>query len=379
MRFKSLLGAVLLGAAGVIGCGGGDTVGGGGKGEEKVQVAKAGKPSGELTISNWPGYVDPGKKGTLAEFEAATGVKIKYIEDINGNSELFGKMQPQLERGESGGRSIFVVTGYMARQMWDLGYLQEIDHADLPTVFQNLRKSLPTPVLDPKRRYSIPWQGGMTGISVNTKEAPDINSIKDLFDPKYKGRVSMTNDIHEVPPLIMKADGIDPETATTEDWLAAIEKVGAAAEAGQIRAFASNDYTEDMTSGNTVAAVGYSGDGGLIANDDVEWRMPDEGCIFWSDDMVIPIGAPNTEAAIEFMNFVYDPDVQADIAAYVNYLTPVEGVEDVFAEKNPKLLENELIFPSEKFTKKCTAQLSPPGTPEQVRKVEEAWADVTSG
>jgi spermidine/putrescine transport system substrate-binding protein len=189
----------------------------------------------------------------------------------------------------------------------------------------------------------------------------------------------MTNDIHEVPPLVMKANGIDPEKATTEDWLAAIEKVGKAAASGQIRAFASNDYTEDMTSGNTIAAVGYSGDGGLIANEDVEWRMPEEGCIFWSDDMVIPIGAPNTAAALEFMNFVYDPKVQADIAAYVNYLTPVEGVEDVFAEKNPKLLKNQLIFPTEEFTKNCTAQLSPPGNPEQVRKVEKAWADVTSG
>lgn len=372
-------GSLLIIVLGLVACGGDEAVGGGGAADAEVQVAEAGPASGELTISNWPGYVDPGQNGTLAEFEDETGIKISYIEDINSNTGFFGKMQPQLERGDSGGRSIFIVTGYLAKQMWDLGYLQEIDHADVPAVFDNLRTSLPTPVLDPDRRYTVPWQGGMTGLSVNTAEAPDITSVNDLFDPKYKGRVSMTIDIHETPPLVMMADGIDPREATPEQWLDAIEKIADAADSGQIRAFATNDYTEDMTSGNTVAAIGYSGDGSLIANEDVEWRMPDDGCVIWSDDMVIPVGAPNTAAALEFMNFVYDPEVQADIAAYVNYLTPVEGVEDVFAKENPELLKNELIFPDDEFTSECIAQLSPPGTPEQVREVEDAWAEVVSG
>ena len=89
--------------------------------------------------------------------------------------------------------------------------------------------------------------------------------------------------------------------------------------------FTGNEYTEDLTSGNAVASIGWSGDGYLIGRDDVEWRRPDEGCNLWFDMMAIPAGAPNTAAALEFMNFAYEPEVQADIAAFVNYVTPVDG------------------------------------------------------
>ena len=104
----------------------------------EVTTAKGGPVKGELTISNWPGYIDPGPDGTVAEFENETGVSVNYIEDVNDNDDFFGKLQPQLEQGESGGRSIFVVTDWMAKQMYDLGYLQEIDPDDLPTVFENM-------------------------------------------------------------------------------------------------------------------------------------------------------------------------------------------------------------------------------------------------
>ncbi|HEU4944464.1 MAG TPA: hypothetical protein VFT10_04810, partial [Solirubrobacterales bacterium] len=161
--------AVLALALGIAACGD-DTVGGGGNNGE-VTTAKAGPVSGELTFSNWPGYIDPGSKGTIAEFEDKTGVNVDYIEDINSNDGFFGKLQPQLEQGDSGGRSLFVVADYMAKQMYDLGYLQEIDHADLPTVFKTLLPSLESPAFDPDRKFSVPWQGGMTGIWVDTAKA----------------------------------------------------------------------------------------------------------------------------------------------------------------------------------------------------------------
>ena len=97
-----------------------------------MQVAESGPVEGELTISNWPGYIDPGKDGTVAEFEEKTGVSVKYIEDINSNLQFFGKMQPLLDQGESGGRDIIVVTDWMAKRMYDLGYLEELNPTTSP-------------------------------------------------------------------------------------------------------------------------------------------------------------------------------------------------------------------------------------------------------
>jgi spermidine/putrescine transport system substrate-binding protein len=106
--------------------------------------------------------------------------------------------------------------------------------------------------------------------------------------------------------------------------------------------------------------------------------MPTEGCMLWSEDMVIPIGAPNPTAAEAFMNYVYEPEVQANIPEYVNYVTPVEGVKQVFEKKDPELAKNQLIFPSSSFTKNCSA------TPvfkseEEEQKVIKAFDAVLNG
>jgi len=364
--------AVIVLALGLAACGGG-TVGGGNS--DKVTTAKGGKATGSLTISNWPGYIAPGKNGTVAEFERETGIKVDYIEDINSNDGFFGKLQPQLEQGESGGRSIFVVADYMAKQMHDLGYLQEIDHEDLPTVFRNLLPSLESPGFDPERKFSVPWQGGMTGIWVDTSKAPEIHSVNDLFDPKYKGKVTMLDELRETVPLVMLAEGVDPAQASAEQWLDAINKLGDAASSGQIRRFTGNEYTEDLTAGNLVAAIGWSGDASLIENDNAEWRMPTEGCTRWSENMVIPVGASNTPAALAWMNFVYRPNVAADITEYVEYISPVQGVEELLQKRGSDLAGSEIVFPTEKFTSKCTGQNTPP----DLERVNEAWQDVLTG
>ena len=367
-----LVAAIVL-SIGIAACGD-DTVGGGGN-DGDVTVAKGGEVQGDLTISNWPGYIDPGPKGTVAEFEKDSGVSVQYIEDVNDNNTFFGKLQPQLEGGESGGRSIMVVTDWMAKQMWDLGYLQEIDHNDLPEVFANLSPTLESPSFDPERQFSVPWQSGMTGIWVDTAKAPDIKSINDLFDPKYKGKVTFLEEMRDSVPLVMKGEGVDPEEATDEDWEKAISKIKDAADSGQIRAFTGNNYTEELTAGNIVAAVGWSGDASIVENPNAEWRMPTEGCVLWSDNMVIPVGAPNVGAAFGWMDFVYQPEVAAGLTEYITYVSPVDGVQDVLKKSNPELAKDPLVFPSEQFQENCSTQDSPP----DVEKVSEAWSSTVAG
>jgi len=375
--FAALVAAVAL-ALGLAACGGGSGgIEGGGEEKEASKVKLEGKASGELTISNWPLYID---KGTVPAFEKASGVKVKYIEDINSNEEFFNKMQPLLGQGESGGRSIFVLADYQVVKMHKLGYLQEFDKSGLPEVEKNLVASLQHPAFDPNRDWTVPWQSGMTGVIVNKETAPDVKSVCDLFESQYKGKVDFLNEVRETVPLVMKCEGVDPDEATEADWMKAIEKIKGAADSGQIRRFTGNDYARDLTSGDAVAVIGWSGDAVQLQEDNpsLEWRMPTEGCMLWSEDMVIPIGAPNPTAAEAFMNYVYEPEVQANIAEYVNYVTPVEGVKEILAKRDPELAKNQLIFPSASFTKNCSA------TPvfkseEEEQKVIKAFDSVLNG
>ena len=218
-RWLRLTVALMAAAAAMalVACGGGESIEGGSEAADAATAEAEGEATGNLTISNWPFYVD---RKTVPEFEKESGLSVKYIEDVNDNTEFFGKLQPQLEQGESGGRDIFVVTDWMAKKMYDLGYLQNFDQEAVQPALDNLIPPLQSPSFDPERAYSLPWQSGMTGLVVNKQEAPDVTSINDLFDPQYKGKVTMLTEMRDTVPLVLKADGIAPSEASKEDWLA---------------------------------------------------------------------------------------------------------------------------------------------------------------
>jgi spermidine/putrescine transport system substrate-binding protein len=370
--------ATLVVALSLAACGGDDGI------EEEDQsteagVAKAeGEPSGELVIANWPLYID---KQTIPEFEGETGISVKYVEEINSYDEFFAKMQPSLERGESGDRSLIVATDWLAKRMYDLGYLQRLDQEALAPALENLNPEIKPASTDPDHEFSIPWQGGLTGLVVNTEDAPDFTSLNDVFDPRYKGRVVLISELREVVPLFMKADGIDPEEATEEDWLATIEKLRQGVQSGQIRSIGGNEYVRDMASGDAVAAVAWAADAIQLQADDpaIDFVMPDEGCITWYDNWVVPVGAPNPTAAYEFINYTYEPENQAQIVSYVSSVTPVAGVREILEQEDPEVADSELIFPTEDYTAECSSAISPPGGPEAEHRVEQAWSDVLIG
>jgi spermidine/putrescine transport system substrate-binding protein len=373
---KVLVALAVVGATfGIAACGGGGGISGGASSSvETVKVS--GKPSGSLTISNWPLYID---KQTVPDFEKATGVSVKYIEDVNDNQEFFGKVQPLLDKGESGGRSIFVVTDWMAKKMYDLGYLQNFDKSGIPNVEKNLVPSLQHPAFDPNRDFSAPWQSGMTGLIVRTDLAPNIKSICDLFKAPYKGKVDMLTEMRDTVPLVMKCQGVDLNHVTEDDWMSAINKIKAAADSGQIRRFTGNDYARDLTSGDVDAVIGWSGDAIQLQadNPDIKFVMPTEGCMLWSDNMVIPVGAPNPTAAEAWMNYVYDPKNQAQITDYNYYVSPVSGVKPLLEKIDPPAAKSDLIFPSDQFTSKCDVAPTLSGQEEQ--DVTRAFNAVVNG
>jgi spermidine/putrescine transport system substrate-binding protein len=377
LRFVILavLGAAL--AALVAGCGGSGVEGSaeGGAGE----VDASGAVRGTLTISQWPLYIDPGKRGTVAQFEGDTGVKVHYIEDINENDGFFGKMQPLLQQGESGGRSLITVSDWLAARMYKLGYIQRLDYSKLPNVEQNLIPALRHPESDPHREFTVPWQAGMTGLIVRTDLAQGIDSICDLFNPRYKGKVEMLTEMRDSVPMTLKCMGIDPEKASEAQWMAAVAKIKAAADSGQIRRFTGNDYIQDLEAGNVDFVLGWSGDAVQMQynNPNIRFVMPKEGCMLWSTSMEIPVGAPNPAAAEAWINYVYDPRVQADIAEYVNYVTPVSGVKQILAKRNPALAKNQLIFPSQHYTRNCSFESELGG--ELGQKVQKAFSEAITG
>lgn len=343
-------GAMGLSIASVIAACGGSS-GTGGKPQTKV-IPKS-QPASTLNFSNWPYYMDE-KKATLKDFQKKYGTKVKYTEEINENVEFFGKVRPELQHGSSGGRDLWVVTDWMAGRMIRLGYVQKLDKSVLPNVEKNLLPAFRKADYDPTRDYSVPWQAIFAGI-IYRKDKVTPHSVNDIFDPKLKGKVTMLTESRDTVGLTLLGMGKDPAKATMDDINAALDKVDKANRDGQIRRFTGNDYGKDLTSGNSWLIYGWSGDAPQLEQDNpnIRFYFPPEGFTLSSDNMQIPVGAPHAYTAELMMNFVYDPEIQARIAKYIKYFTPVKGVKEVLAKEDPKLAESEFIFPSDKLLERA--------------------------
>ncbi len=302
-------------------------------------------PLTEVDWSNWTLYVDPKE---IRRLERAKDFEVNYTEDINDNNEFFGKVRQPLEQNRPIGRDLVVLTDWMAARWIRLGYLEPIDKRNVPN-FRNLQPTLRQPTFDRTRAYTLPWQSGMTAIGYNKRTVGEIRSIEQLFDPKFKGKVTMLMEARDSASLVLLQMGIRPERATIDQVLQAIERIDQANRAGQIRRFTGNDYTKDLTSGNVDIAVAYSGDMVQLKadNPELEFVIPEEGAVLWSDNMMIPQGAEHPYAAEVVMDYFYEPEVAARTAAYVNYVTPVAPARDVLARTDPETAENPLIFPDD--------------------------------
>lgn len=309
-----------------------------------------------LTFSNWPEYMDITANGkrmpSLERFIKQSGIQVTYNTDINDNEEFFAKIQNQLGDCEPIGRDIITVTDWMAGKLIDLGWMQELDPDNIPNVHANLISSLKSPGWDQERTYSVPWQSGLTGIAYNAKYTGEVSSIEELITrPDLKGKVTMLTEMRDTMGFMLKIVGADPTDFTDDEWGEALERLEAAVSAGQFRRFTGNDYVEDLLAGNIVACEAWSGD--VIAQQfedpKIKWVVPEEGLAIWSDNMLVPNKAEHKANAEALMNYYYEPEVAATLAAWVNYICPVEGANEAMQKVDPSLVDNPLIFPTPEF------------------------------
>ncbi|MBL8775804.1 MAG: spermidine/putrescine ABC transporter substrate-binding protein [Acidimicrobiales bacterium] len=332
----------------------------------------------QLRISNWPFYID---EETVGDFETASGLRVKYTEDVNDNEEYFARIREPLSRGQDIGADLFIVTDFMVNRLIQLGWLAPIDDANVPNK-GNLVSSLADVPFDPDRTYSLPWASGFTSIAYNPQlTGREITSMNDLFDPEFAGKVTLMSDLRDGGGQIMLSDGNSPAEATLEMVEQAAAKVQVAKDEGQIRRFTGNDYGDDLVAGNVAIAQAYSGDVAQLQldNPDLEFVIPEEGMISWSDNMVMPISTKNSTGAEQWMDYVYDPEHMAQITAYVQYIPPVEGTGEALAAlpDGQELADNELINPPAEVRDKAIAWRGL--TDEEDQEFSSIWNAVARG
>jgi len=374
-QFIGRTGSLLL-ASSLAGCGIEGTLGRASKQATPIPAIRHPKvPIGNWTFSNWPLYID---KKVLKTFDKRYGGHVKYVEDINDNDEFYGKVRQQLLANQSIGRDIVVLTDPMASKWVRNRYVQPLDKKNMPNVVQNLVDNLRSVPYDKKREYSVPWQSGAVGLGYNPKKTGrELNSINDLFDPAFKGRVTMLSEPYDSANSTLLGMGINPTTAKIDQILSAIDKIQKYADQDQFRRFTGNDYSTDLTKGNIWVALAYSGDIVQLQSDnpDLKFIYPDEGAMAFTDNMMIPENAEHVYAAETMMNFVYEPAIAAKLAIYVNYISPVKGIQEIVEKTDPDIANNPLIFPPDEIRAKLHPYPALSDTDE--RTMKEAMAKVT--
>jgi spermidine/putrescine transport system substrate-binding protein len=300
-----------------------------------------GEPEGELQFANWPLYIDQdddGNSPTIAQFEETTGIDVTYTEAIEDNTSFFGTVQPALAAGEDTGYDIIVMTDWMIGNMARLGYLEPLNvERDVPNFLDNADEVYLERSYDPGNVYSVPWQSGITGIAYNPELVDEeITSMAQLFDPelieKYCGQIGMFIEMRDSMSFAMLYNGVNPTEATLEDAEAAQQTL--LEQAPCVRDYYGNEYAQGLADGSLAITMAWSGDVFQLQfdNPDLQFVVPEEGAILWTDNMAIPKGAAHPNAALAMMDYVYDPEIAAQITEWVNYITPVPGSQEIIVQ-----------------------------------------------
>lgn len=346
-RFLAVLGATTgaTGLAGVLSACGPDQVGRGGFRAE---------PDGIVNFANWPLYIDKVKtadgkvrRPSLDRFTDETGILVNYREVIQEAGWFYDRIEPYLAAREPTGWDIIVITnGQALTKLMALGYLEELPGDLRPNFDLNAGDLARDPAYDPGNRFTMAWQSGITGIAYNPKlTGRRVTSLRDLFDPRFRGKVGMFADLVDCPNIALLAVGASPEESQPAEWREAADLLKRQKQAGIVREYYQQNYVKALQRGDVALTLAWSGDVYQMnpSGDPEGFRfvVPDDGALIWTDAMCVPKGAQHPADAIRLMDFVYRPEIAAMITRGVAYVSPVPEAQAVLLEMAQETIDAE--------------------------------------
>lgn len=337
-----------------------------------------------LHVYNWSDYIAP---NTVADFEKQTGIKVVY--DVFDSNEV---LEGKLMAGSTGYDVVVPSSSFLARQLQS-GVFQPLDKSKLPN-YKNLDPDLMKKLEQhgPGNKYAIPYLWATTGIGYNVekvkaalgKDAP-VNSWDLVLKPENLEKlkscgVSFLDAPEEIFATVLNYMGKDPNSSDAKDYTAATDLLLKLRPS--IRYFHSSQYINDLANGNTCVAIGWAGDilqakkRAVEAKNgvDIAYSTPKEGALAFFDTLAIPKDAKNLDAAYQFLNYLMDPKVMANISNSVYYAS---GNKASVPFVDEAIRNNPGVYPTpDTMAKLFTLKVQDPKL-DRVRT--RAWTKVKSG
>jgi putrescine transport system substrate-binding protein len=336
-----------------------------------------------VRIYNWSDYIG---ESTLADFEAATGIKPVY-DVFDSNETLEGK----LLAGHTGYDVVVPSNHFLVKQI-KAGAFQKLDKAQLPN-YVNLDPALLKRLEknDPGNQYAVPYLWGTNGIGYNVEKVKQvlgvdhIDSWAMLFEPENIKKLSQCgvaflDSADEMLPAVLNYMGLSPNSQNPEDYKKAEAKLLAVRP--YVTYFNSSKYISDLANGEICVAAGFSGDvfqararakeAGKGVN--VAYAIPKEGGNLWFDMLAIPKGAPDLKSAHAYINYLLKPEVIAKVSDAVGYANP----NPKSGEFMDQAVRNDpAVYPSEAVLAKMYVNSELPANVQ--RLMTRSWTRVKSG
>jgi len=297
----------------------------------------------KLNFYNWDTYIG---ETTLETFRDASGIDVN-MSLFATNDELFAKL-----RAGNPGYDVIVPGSEFVERMIKANLLEPLDHAKIPNIKNIAPEFIDDAPFDPGRKFSLPYTWLVIGIGYRkskVKSTPD--SWKVLFDSdEYKGRIAVMSDASELFRNCFKYLGKSVNDGSPE--LIKEAEAMLIKQKPNIKSFHEDNGQDLLLSGEVDLVMEYNGDIAQIMteDDDISFIVPKEGAMRQQDTLAIPKGAPHPENALKFINYIFEPEVGAEITKTILYPSPNAAAVALMPES---YRNNPVIFPPADVMAKC--------------------------